>query len=187
MLRIADARMVLLDATVPHRFCEAKLLLELAQYLGAAAWITPEVETELRRSARGRRYAGLRVLELAGGWPKVTDVLPQQFRSEYRDLKRAAQQPGEPPDKHAGEITTVLMATHLAADLVIIDDRFGKALAKQKGLTRISTAQLALEMVHDGSLSEDEGFTAFDCATASSVGRPRYDQALREWRARRTS
>lgn len=185
MTRIADVRMVLLDATVPHRFCEAKLVLELAKYLGAIAWITPEVETEIRRSARGRRFAGLRALELVDQWPKVTDVLPQELRREYRDFRRAAQQPGDPPDKHVGEITTVLMATHLGADLVIIDDRFGKTLARQKGLSRLSTAQLALEMVCDGCLTDEEGFAVFDCATGDSVGRPRYGQALSEWKARR--
>jgi hypothetical protein len=185
MVRIADVRMVLLDATVPHRFCEAKLLLELANYLGAAAWITPEVESELGNSARGRKYAGLRVLEHLDHWPKVTDVLPPELRRDYRDFKRAAQQPGDPPEKHAGEITTVLMAAHMGAELVVIDDGFGKKLARLRGLTRRSTAQLALEMVCDGCLNEEEGFAVFNCATEASVGRPRYDQVLREWRARR--
>jgi hypothetical protein len=189
MTGAAEVKMVLLDASVPHRFCDAHLLIELMKYFGDSAWITPEVETELRRSASGRRYAGLRVLELAGagGWPKVTDVLPQELRREYRDLKRAAQQPGDPPDKHIGEITTVLMAARLRADLVVVDDRFGTALARQKGLVRLSTAQLALDMVRDGSLSEDEGFAVFDCATDDTVGRPRYEQALREWRLRAES
>jgi len=185
MTRIAAVRMVLLDATVPHRFCEANMLLELANYLGAAAWITPEVESELRNSARGRKYAGLRVLEHLSQWPKVTEVLPQELRREYRDLRRAAQQPGDPPARHVGEIATVLMAAHVGADLVIIDDHFGKMLARQRGLSRLSTAQLALEMVCDECLTEEEGFAAFDCATDDSVGRPRYGQALSEWRARR--
>lgn len=182
MISAAEAKMVLLDATVPHRFCEAQLLLELISYLHDSAWITPEVGDELRRSARRNRYAGLRVLEHTS-WPNVTDVLPPELRREYRDLKRAAQQPGDPPEKHIGEITTVLMAAYLHAAVVIVDDRFGKALARRKGLARLSTAQLALEMVHGGSLSEDEGFAVFDSATDNSVGRARYEQALRDSRA----
>lgn len=186
MVLARAAKIVLLDATVPHRFCEAQLLPELIRYLGDSAWITPEVVTELRRSARSRRYAGLRLLESAG-WPKATKVLPQELRKQFRDFRRAAQQPGDPPDKHTGEITTVLMAGHLHADVVVIDDRFGKALAKQKGLQRLSTAQLALEMVLEGNLTEDEGFAVFNCATDDTVGRSRYEQALREARRRAES
>ena len=187
MMRVANAALVLLDATVPHRFCDAKLVLELMSYLGKAARITPEVESELRQSASGHKYAGLRALQLAGGWPMVTMALPLELKGEYRDFKRAAQQPGDPPAKHAGEITTVLMTAHLEADLVVIDDGFGKALARQKSLNRISTAQLSLEMVCDRALTVDEGFAVFDCSTDASVGRPRFDQALREWRARRVT
>jgi hypothetical protein len=174
---------VLLDATVPHRFCEAQLLLELITYLRDSAWVTPEVMGELRNSASGNKYVGLRALDLTS-WPKVTDVLPPEFRGEYADLKRAAQQPGDPPEAHIGEITTVLMAAHLNADVVVIDDRFGKALVRRKlpAQRRLSTAQLALEMVQAGSLSVDEGFAVFDCTTDETVGRSRYDQALRNAR-----
>jgi hypothetical protein len=184
MIRVCRATLVLLDVSVAHRFCEAQLLPDLIRYLRDPGCATPEVLSELQHSARGQRYAGLRLLEHTG-WPKVSGALPPELRREYWDLKRAAQQPGDPPEKHIGEITTVLMAAHLHADLVIVDDRFGKALARRKGLARLSTAQLALEMVCDEHLTEEEGFTVFDRATEEGIGRERYSQALSEWRVRR--
>ena len=180
MIGASAAALVLLDASVPYRFCEAQHLPELIRYLQQSACVTPEVMDELRRGAATRRHAGLRLLDRAS-WPKVTDTLPPELRHEYSNLKRAAQQPGDQSEKHIGEITTVLMASHLHADIVIVDDRFGRALARQRGLPRLSTAQLALEMVCDDALSEDEGFAVFDTATDASVGRERYTRALSDW------
>ena len=108
MIGASAAALVLLDASVPYRFCEAQHLPELIGYLQRSAWVTPEVMDELRRGAATRRHAGLRLLDRTS-WPKVTNTLPPELRHEYSNLKRAAQQPGDPPEKHIGEITTVLM------------------------------------------------------------------------------
>ena len=184
MIVARHARVVLLDASVPHRFCDARLLPELITYLAQNAWVTPEVDGELRRSARSETYASLRLLEHAG-WPKVTEPMPLALRPEYSDLLRAAQQPGDKPGKHAGEVTTVLMAQHLGAEVVVIDDQFGKALARRREIPRLSTAQLALEMVVEGHLAEDEGFAVFDCSTPADAGRSDYERAVAETMRRR--
>lgn len=180
MLRAGGARLVLLDASVPHRFCEAQMLPQLMTYLGASARITPEVAAELKRSARGQRFAGLRLLERAA-WPEVTDVLLPDLRVRFEHYRRAAQQPGDPPTRHIGEITTVLMAAHLKADLVIIDDELGKRLARKHQLDRISTAQLALEMVAYGALDEAEGLIVFNLSS-NNAGEPVFRLRLEERR-----
>ena len=75
------------------------MLPQIIKYLSANAWVTPEVDGELKRSANGNRYAGLRLLEHVG-WPQVTDVLPPHLRLQFEHYRRAAQQPGDPPTKH---------------------------------------------------------------------------------------
>ncbi len=164
MLSAAGAGIILIETTVPHRFCEAQLLPELIRYLGTKAQATPEVIGELERRAQLRTHAGLRLLGMAG-WPTATDPLPLDLRLEFERLRRAAQQPSDHPNAHIGEISTVLMANHLVADLVVIDDEFGKALAKKKRLPRLSTAQLALEMVAEGALDESQGLTVFNLSS----------------------
>ena len=180
MIQAAEVEVVLLDATVPHRFCEAQLLPDFIAYLKHNAWITPEVEGELQQSARSRRWAGLRVLEHAA-WPRVTDQLPPDLRHEFEDYRRAAQQPSEPNHKHIGEIATVLMAWHLGADLVITDDGFGKTLAKIKKVPSLNSPRLTYEMVGRGHLTEAEGYRVFSCSTRTGT-QADYLRRLREWR-----
>jgi hypothetical protein len=174
----AQAELVLLDASVPHRFCDAQLLPELIRYLRDNARVTPEVQDELRRNARREDYAGLRLLERAN-WPSPTDVLPPEMRVEFEHIRRAVQQLGDPPERHIGEISTVLMAQHLGADLVIMDDDLGKRLVRKKRLSRISTAQLVLEMVVEGALDEAQGLIAFNLSS-NSAGEAVFRKRLQE-------
>ena len=156
------------------------MLPQLVKYLGASARVTPEVDSELKRSARGDRFAGLRLLERVN-WPEVTEVLPGHLRAQYEHYRRAAQQPNDPPTKHIGEITTVLMAEHLGADLVILEDDLGKRLARKHHLQRMSTAQLAVEMVGSGALSQNEGLLVFNLAS-NNAGQAVFRARLQEWR-----
>ena len=178
MLVAAEAGLVLLDASVPHRFCDAQLLPELIRYLRDNARVTPEVQDELRRNAQRAEYAGLRLLERTS-WPTPTDVLPPALRVEFEHTRRAVQEPGDPPARHVGEIATVLMAEHLGADLVIMDDELGKRLLKKKHLSRISTAQLVLEMVVAGVLNQAQGLTAFNLSS-NNAGEAIFRSRLRE-------
>jgi hypothetical protein len=176
MVRARAAALVLLDASPFYRFCEAQLLPSLAEYLRGNARVTSEVTTELRRGARSGGHAGLRYLELAG-WPPETAALPAELQRPFLDYSRAARQKDEPPSKHAGEIATVLMAAHLGAAAVVIDDLFGKRLARDRGVPRLSTAQLAAEMVAEGQLTDDDGYRAFDLSTPSEAGRADFIRA----------
>ena len=178
MLPAAEARLVLLDASVPYRFCDAQLLPELIRYLSGNAWVTPEVRDELRRGGRRDAHAGLRLLD-AAGWPHVTDVLPPNLRREFEHVRRAVREAGDAPERHVGEIATVLMAEHLHADLVIMDDDLGERLLKKKRLARISTAQLVLEMVTGGALGLAQGLSAFNLAS-NDAGEAVFRARLRE-------
>jgi len=176
MNRARAAALVLLDASPFYRFCEAQLLPSLAEYLRRNARVTPEVATELRRGARSSRHTGLRYLELAG-WPPETAALPAELQRPFLDYSRAARQNDELPSKHAGEITTVLMAAHIGADVVVIDDLFGKRLARDRGVPRLSTAQLAVEVFTEGELTAGDGYRVFDLSTPPEAGRADFTRA----------
>jgi hypothetical protein len=186
-----EARVILVDTSVFYRFCDAGLLSPLKSYLASRARITREVGRELFVAPLDNVHRDLASLQNPP-WPKKTGQVPTPLRPEANRLKdearlREARAKGVdvaeiPAYKHAGEVTTVLMAEHLGANLVIIDDDFGKSLARARKVPRISTAQLILQMVIDGRLSEDQGFAVFDLATPADVGRSRYDSALREAR-----
>ena len=164
------------DASPFYRFCEAQLLPSLAEYLCGNARVTLEVAAELRRGARSDRHAGLHYLELAG-WPPDTAALPAELQRLFLDYSRAARQKDEPPSKHAGEIATVLMAAYLGADVVVIDDLFGKRLARDRGVSRLSTAQLAAEMVAEAALTDGDGYRVFDLSTPPEAGRADFRRA----------
>ena len=185
------AQQILLDASPLCRFADRQLLSELRTYLGERAHITREVERELLRLSARREFRQLAghltaqgaVTKVQGKWPKRTKPLPDSLKSEFATLLALKRAVGAHEWAHAGEIATVLMATQRQADLVIIDDDWGSDLAaKRYGLTVMSTARLAIEMVVAGALSEDEGFQVFDSATPAGVGRERFETALRRLR-----
>lgn len=192
MYLVRDAKVVLLDTSVFYRFCDAQLIPTLKPYLGTSARITREVSRELFVAPLDGVHRDLSMLQ-APSWPKKTGQVPRPLLPEANRLKdearlQEAREKGValssiPGHKHAGEVTTVLMAQHLRAGLVVIDDTFGKDLARARRVPRISTAQLCLQMVAMGALSDNEGFAVFDVSTPASADRARYEQALREARA----
>ena len=187
-MRSHSASDVLLDASVLCHFARHGLLHELRAYLGDRARITPEVTRELLRLSDRPEFRQLHDYLATGGvvarsqgkWPKRTGQLPDALKPEYirvLELKRAI---GEHERAHAGEIATVLMATHRHSDLVVMDDDWGADFAANvHKLAVMSTARLTLEMVASGALGEDEGFLVYDGATPQGVGRPRYEEGLR--------
>lgn len=125
------------------------------------------------RTAR-RKWSGSK-------WPKRTKNLPDALKREFARLLALKRAIGA--RSLAGEIATVLMATHRGADLVLIDDDWGSDFAaKTNGLTVMSTARLTPEMVAAGALSDNEGFAVFDGATPGHVGRERYETGLQRLR-----
>ena len=192
MKLVRDAKSVLLDSSTFYRFCDAHQIVALKQCLEVKARITREVARELFVAPSDGVHRDLSSLQTPP-WPKKTGHVPGPLRGDADRLIREARLEEAkdrgvdlavvPAYRHAGEVTTVLMAQHLGADLVVVDDLFGKALARARKVGRISTAQLCLQMVVDGDLSEDDGFLVFDLATPPEVGASRFRQALGQARA----
>ncbi len=66
---------------------------------------------------------------------------------------------------------------------MLIDDGWGKSLAKGRGLRVMSTARLVQEMVVANALGADDGFLVFAAATPDDVGRDRFEAGLSNLRA----
>lgn len=191
MYLVRDAGTVLLDTSVFYRFCDGHQLRVLKVYLASRARISREVARELFVAPRDGVYRDLATIR-EPPWPKRTGQVPSPLRLDAdRLIQEARLQDARdngtdiadvPLHKHAGEVTTVIMAQHLRADLVVVDDRFGKDLARARKIPRISTAQLCLQMVVEGQLSEGEGFSVFDLATPPAADHDRYLEALRNAR-----
>ena len=167
MERTRDWSRVVLDAGPFFRFGSAGYLLDLIAYLGARTAISREVETELLRNARSDEYAFLRVLQYVQPPIDVVDLSPKSAE-ELLDRARAARKPGDHPDAHRGEISAVLLAVELGEALVVCDDPLGKRLAKKKEIPRLSTPQLAAEMVALGELSHEAGVAIFVASAGSA-------------------
>lgn len=183
------AQHVLLDASPLCRFAECSLLDELRAYLGPRARITREVRRELLRLAEQADFSSLAAHlrpqsgEVRGAWPKTTKPIPDALKPDFANLLALKHAMGEHDWAHTGEIATVLIAEHRRVDLVLIDDGWGKSLAKGRGLRVMSTARLCQEMVVASALSEDEGFLVFDAATPDGVGRDRFEEGLSNLRS----
>ena len=177
---IRDWTRVALDAGPFFRFGSTGYLLDLVAYLGAKATITREVETELVRNARKDEYAVLRALQHLQPPVDVIDLSPKSAE-ELLDRVRAAQKPGDHPDIHKGEISVVLLAAELGGTVVICDDPHGKRLAKKKEVSRLSTVQLAAEMVAAGELSHQSGVAIF-VASAGGTDPKHFNNAVKQAR-----
>jgi hypothetical protein len=64
-----------------------------------------------------------------------------------------------------------------------MDDDLGKRLCRTRGVPRLSTAQLAAEMVVAEmvvaeALDDATGFAVFDVATPAGVGREQFDESI---------
>lgn len=182
---------MLLDASTLCRFAEHGLLGKLQAYFGDRAHITREVERELLRLSERPEFASLAdylakdgaVARTKGKWPKPTKNLPDGLKAEFSTLLELKRALGEHDRAHAGEIATVLMASHRQSDLVIMDDNWGSNLARLTyRLQVMSTARLAQEMVAGCALGEDDGFRVYDDATPDGIGRERFEKGLRQLR-----
>jgi hypothetical protein len=62
--------------------------------------------------------------------------------------------------------------------VVVMDDALGKRLCRTRTVPRLSSAQLAAEMVVAGALDETTGSRVFEVATPPSVGKAEFAKAL---------
>jgi hypothetical protein len=173
---------VLLDSSSFFGFAKAGQLIYLAGYLGKRAYITLEVQAELERNAA--TYNDLRTLDRMH-WPPEENrlALPTAQLEELFDILRGIQEPGDHKLKHAGEISTVLMAQHLGGKLIVLEDLDGKKLARKRQVPRMSTAVLAAEMVATGHLTDELGFKVYDLTTPDHVGKADWKRAVAEAKA----
>jgi hypothetical protein len=177
-----DAQRVLLDASVIVNFSDAGMLIPLAGYLGSRAVITLDVDREVRRLAGSSRPA-LATLDRMR-WPAGDPVpLPPDLLADAEALRKLHSPAGAHEAANRGEIATALLAARLANSVVVMDDTLGKRLCQHRGVSRLSSAQLAAEMVAAGALDEDSGYAVFDTATPAGVGRREYHQAVERARA----
>lgn len=171
-----SATRVLLDTSAFISFAEGDALRELARYVGDRAAIALDVDKELGRLARGR-FPQLQNLERLG-WPTGDPLaLPPDLLADAEDLRRLNSPPGAHEAANRGEIATALLAGRLRIP-VVMDDELGKRLCQARGVERLSTAQLAAEMVASGAFEEAAGFAVFEIATPSQVGRSAFDEAV---------
>ena len=59
-----------------------------------------------------------------------------------------------------------------------MDDMLGKLLCQRRGVPRLSSAQLAAEMVVAGALEHDAGYAVFDGATPDGVAAAEFAGAI---------
>jgi hypothetical protein len=173
-----DWSRVALDAGPFFRFGSTGYLLDLVAYVGTKAAISREVETELLRNTLNDDYAFLRALQHVRPPVDVIDLSPKSAE-ELLDRVRAARKPGDHPDAHKGEISVVLLAVELGDTLVVCDDPLGKRLAKKKEISRLSTPQLAAEMVAVGELSHEAGVAIF-VASAGGADPKHFNNAVNQ-------
>jgi hypothetical protein len=176
-----SARKVLLDTSAFRRFLDVDLFLELHGYLGKKAFVVEEVMAELCDVAGYRRHAALKMTLTANpSWPQVIPPQPLDVEEEILRIqteKRPAERSGD-EKVNLGEIATVVVGAHLNFPLIVADDGLAKLLAKPRGLPRISTAMLAVEMLLQGALDEAQGFAVYDCATPTGIGRLEFEAAV---------
>lgn len=171
-----DARRVLFDASPLISLGQGGVLFQLAFYVGDRGAVTRDVHNELVRLLD--KFPDLRTLARLK-WPPGEPLdLPPALLREAEDLRRAHAEPGMHANANRGEIATALMAQHLGDTLTVMEDHLGKALCSRRSIPRISAATLVAEMVAAGSLGDQEGFHAYDCATPDGVGRSDFDAAV---------
>lgn len=174
-----SAKRVILDASVFRRFSEANQLHVLMGFLDKRAYVTDSVRDELDKVI-GSSIPGTHELSLIlpnAKWPIPIET-PQALWPTVLRIKTEFDAAGDPPSKHLGEITTVLVAAERKMDLVAIDDRRGKGLARARDLPTISTAMLVAEMVARGALTFAAGLSVYELATPDGVGAPEFKAAV---------
>lgn len=157
MARAKAARKMALDMTAIRHFHDAGFLAQLVSYL-PNAYVAPDVYRELTLQAKSR--PGLQALERFR-WPKQLDPLPTNLIERGLIIQQAWLEDDDRPDAHLGEIYTVLAAAHFDIDLIITDDGDGLKLASTERVRAIRGGDLAAEMVVEGALGLEEGWTVY--------------------------
>jgi hypothetical protein len=179
---IARLDEILLDTGPFCRFCEAEALDRLATYLGDRAWITQDVANEVHYRGK-KEHGALRTLQWQKpSFPQHDPIILTGAHAKQAGLIHARKQRQDDPHyADLGEITTVLAAVARGHTAVMIDDRFGRDLARQRRLPLYSTADLAAEMTAAGTVDEPLGWRIF--GSVFHEKRAAFEQAVERMRA----
>jgi hypothetical protein len=187
MAAATEASLVLLDTSPFYYFDEAGHLRELRGFLNDRCKVTRQVDRELR-IARDDGHIRADIFDSPSKWPRRTRPLPDVLDSDFQNHRRLAQEQEallkptsyRPPryDKHSGEVETALMAHLLNADLVVMDDGYGKKLLLHREIARVSTAALAVQMQAAGVLTRQQSLAVYLLATPDHVGMPEFEAAV---------
>lgn len=172
----------MLDTSAFINFANGGALIQLAAYLGNRAAIALDVDRELQRNAAGR-FPALKTLGMLKWPPGEPLPLTPKLLADAEALLRLNSAAGAHEDANRGEIATALLAGQLEGVLVIMDDHLGKQLCRERGIPRLSSAQLCAEMVAAEELDDDTGLRVFDAATPEGVGLAEFGEAVRRARA----
>jgi hypothetical protein len=102
----------------------------------------PEKVLDEISAAGGKPGAEIISENLRLGWIKVVPVNPSESAKRLHAIV------------DAGEAEAIQLAIEMVADLLLIDDRKGRKLAKNKGLTVIGTGGVLLKAKQDGWLEK---------------------------------
>jgi hypothetical protein len=171
------AERVLLDTSAFINFADGGALFQLSAYLGDRAGVALDVDVELKRNAAGR-FPALKTLGMLKWPPDEPLALPPDLLADAEALRGLHSAPGAHENANRGEIATALLAGRIADAVVVMDDALGKQLCRTRSIPRLSSAQLAAEMVVAGALDEDTGLRVFEVATPPGVGKAEFEQAL---------
>lgn len=171
------AERVLLDTSAFMNFADGGALIHLSGYLGKRAAIALDVDVQIRRNTAGR-FPALKTLGMLK-WPSGEPLaLPPELLADAEALRRLHSEPGAHEAANRGEIATALLAGRITGVVVIMDDFLGKQLCRNRGIARLSSAQLAAEMVVAGALDEETGLRVFDAATPAGAGEVEFGEAV---------
>ena len=179
-----DAHVLLSDSTLPINFCKCgpTIARKFAEYLGDRVYVVHDVYEELDRNPEN--IPALK--DFLEEWPTTEVIqLAASVRGEVADILKSNITGGLHPKEDAGECATVFHARHVRNSeaieyLILTDDQEGKRLARFEGLSVLDTPHLAIEMVVEGALSEDEGWAVWTKACRAPRGA--YEDSLRDMR-----
>ena len=180
MKLLGEQPSVLADTGPLCRLAEAgEVQLDVAaQYLAPALCVVKDVEVELRRRATFPVHARLKRLELLG-LPRheavtLTDARLLSRVQTILDGRRRRHPDHE--DKDRGEVVTALTAGSLGMP-VLMDEGWGKRLARSEGVEVFTTEDLAVELAAVGKLKSLHAYAIFRIVY-SNADRSAFDQRV---------
>jgi hypothetical protein len=165
---VRSTDVVLPDTSVLVDFVRGEQTPELAMFLefvGDRLQIALDVAREITRLAN-TDFPELRLLLMMREFKILRHrSVPHELQRKAQAALRASQCSGDHPDKNAGEVSTIYCALEDQRAgrrvLLLMDDRYGIALARHESIPVLRTEQLLGQMVAVGSLRFATGYKIF--------------------------